>query len=424
MVYPYCSICKGTRDLCGLGRCPLLESIRNRITGIELKGRSVEGGSPPSVFVGRYGYPRISVGPLATPVQGPHLERLESPEYLYTRPLEEVYSLRSSLIRGRHRLDVKVAKDQRVIGSEPLYTVEKVLPLRSRKVLSTVQELSLSGRSIDTEMSSPRNLSSSAGTGLFDSISMPMGPSIEISGVSLRENPRVPNQIERVAGDTDLRASEASIYLHGSGIGTRHIVRLLSVGLLGDGRRRKLVPTRWSITAVDDIISKELIKKCSCLQPLDHYRLFGHSRFGNHFLIALFPPPFRFEMMEQWQSGSLWGGGDILHDHEGPRRRTTYASSITGAYYAARLSILEHLQKIGRSGGGAVIRWIDSDYWAPLGVWVIRETVKNALQGPHEGFNSQQELTARIDVLSGIPSWKSRSIYLSGHRESRLEEFT
>ena len=58
--------------------------------------------------------------------------------------------------------------------------------------------------------------------------------------------------------DRDASAAVALVELYSSGISLDHISRLLSLGLLG--KKRKLVPTRWSITASDDMIGKELKK--------------------------------------------------------------------------------------------------------------------------------------------------------------------
>ena len=57
-----------------------------------------------------------------------------------------------------------------------------------------------------------------------------------------------------------------------------------------------------------------------------------------------------------------------------------YASNITGAYYAARKSVCEYLYKIGRQARAIIFREVSGGYVVPLGVWVIRETVKNAME--------------------------------------------
>jgi hypothetical protein len=159
------------------------------------------------------------------------------------------------------------------------------------------------------------------------------------------------------------------------------------------------------------------------MPALDRYLLFRSSRFGNHFLIALYPPPFRYEMLEQWQNESLWGFSPVISDHEGPRGRKNYASNITGAYYAARLSVLSYLESTGRNAGITVIRWITGDYWAPLGVWVIRETVKDAMGRKPEEFEDIVSLIDRVDSISGMRNWKGHARYLTRDRLSTLDEF-
>ena len=189
MVYPFCSACRGKKMLCGEQNCPLLESVRRRVPPVEIGGRTVDGPSPPSVFVGRFGYPKISIGPLAPPLAVPLPERLEKASYLYGLDVESIYSIRSMLIRGKHKLDVKMASDPRVLGSEPLYQVEGSLPVRGRKILSSVQELSLSTRSLDTEMTSTRDMGILMEHRTLDSITMPMGPSIDLSRIRIIDNP-------------------------------------------------------------------------------------------------------------------------------------------------------------------------------------------------------------------------------------------
>jgi hypothetical protein len=211
--------------------------------------------------------------------------------------------------------------------------------------------------------------------------------------------------------------------MYENGIPFEHLTRLLSVGVLGVGKRRKLVPTRWSITAVDDTISLKLKDEVLDLPHLDTYRIFTGNHFGNHFIIAFYPPPFRYEMLEQWQKGSLWGSGNIAADHEGPRGRKNYASQITGAYYSARLSALEYLKKEGRCAGISVIRWITDEYWAPLGVWVIRETVKRTLNTKPLEFEDMSSMLEHIDGICGMKGWKDKTRFLMKSEDTTLQRF-
>ena len=60
---------------------------------------SLDGASPPSVFVGSYGYPKVSVGPMVPPMHG-DTTLLDSPELWVGKSLEEIVNFRLSLIRG------------------------------------------------------------------------------------------------------------------------------------------------------------------------------------------------------------------------------------------------------------------------------------------------------------------------------------
>ena len=130
-------------------------------------------------------------------------------------------------------------------------------------------------------------------------------------------------------------------------------------------------------------------------------------------------------MLETWLKGAFWAAQTAsFHDHEPFKGRTTYASRITGAYYAARLSILEHLIRLRRQGTVIVNREITEEYIAPLGVWVIRETVKRALEGPPERPGSLENALKLISGRVRKKNWVEFSELLKEVRtQRRLDDF-
>src|SRR2546428_11954794 len=66
---------------------------------------ALDGSTPPGVFVGRFGYPRVFIGPLIPPLHG-DTEILDTPEAWVGRPLDEIVGFRSQLVRGMHRAHV------------------------------------------------------------------------------------------------------------------------------------------------------------------------------------------------------------------------------------------------------------------------------------------------------------------------------
>ncbi|MFB6165088.1 MAG: hypothetical protein ABEJ31_08005, partial [Haloarculaceae archaeon] len=61
-----------------------------------------------------------------------------------------------------------------------------------------------------------------------------------------------------------------------------------------------------------------------------------------------------------------------------------YVDETSGAYYASRLGVLEHLSDRGRQAKVLVVRYASPEYWAPVGVWQIREGVRHAFDDDRE----------------------------------------
>lgn len=120
-------------------------------------------------------------------------------------------------------------------------------------------------------------------------------------------------------------------------------------------------------------------------------------------------------MMEGWWEAGAWQYGHDLEPYQG---RTSYADSVTGAYYAARLSVLEHLLSRDRQAAAFVHREITEDYWAPLGVWVIREAVKNAMQGKGLPFEDIESAMRHVLRKTRGKDWPKMAVL---PREARVQ---
>ncbi len=75
-------------------------------------------------------------------------------------------------------------------------------------------------------------------------------------------------------------------------------------------------------------------------------------------------------------------------DYESYSGRKTYASATAGGYYATRLAILEYLNSIKRQASILAIRIETPTYWAGLGVWCVRESVRKTMANEHFELNS------------------------------------
>lgn len=321
---------------------------------------SISGSSPPSVFVGSFGYPKVGVGPMLPPLHG-DTSILDMPERWLGKSLEEIVNFRLSLVRGVHKTSVL----------EP-----------QGRYIESLRELAMAKNTPDSEVAFEKN---TVPTTIIDGQSAPFGPigevkNVKFSGISTSK------PIEKTYYDKDLGAEDAVLKLYNSGIEISKIQKCFSIGMFG--KKRKLVPTRWSITATDDIISKNLVEQILDYQQLDSHLVFFHEHLGNLFSVILFPHRWIFEMEEAWhtEKGELGFGADA-EDANG----LDHYPSIAGAYFAARLGVAEYLKKKQRQAGVLVLREIRAEYAVPVGVWQVREAIRAAISKNPTGADSLEQ---------------------------------
>jgi len=360
-----CVKCKG-RNLCRTS-CPILDSFRSK--NLSLNDVD-EKPTPPSVFVGRIGYPRVFAGPMIV-LGNEKPEFFENPAS-YSKNVEEVLALRMSLARTYKNFSVFSA-------------------LNPDKLLLELQEIAASLKDVDVEGEYEKIIKKPA----IDDIVMPSGISAVYKKIRVTSNPKIPSKLEKVAGD-DIKAVDAVRFLHESGYPTSYLQRVLSVGLLGIEKR--LVPTRWSITAVHDMIAEELKKEIRYFDEISEVLLFSYEHYGNHFEVIFYPSCYAFQLVEIWIEKSLWSPERtwIGADWEGIKRKSQY-SELSGGYYAARLPVVEFMHRIRRQAGAIVIREIRPEYSAPLGVWVVEEGVREALNSKPEKFEDLKDALRKAE---------------------------
>tara|TARA_B100000586_G_scaffold235833_1_gene186401 strand:- start:296 stop:1096 length:801 start_codon:yes stop_codon:yes gene_type:complete len=258
----------------------------------------------------------------------------------------------------------------------------------------------------------------------FDSMSTPMGPSGEALRAEVVGHASIPRKVDSVANEDDLLAVDAMGELTEASIGEAQISRLLSSGLLGREGNRRLVPTRWSITATDDMLSKRLWEKVREHPPLDKVLVYEATYLDNVFHIILTPGLWAFHMLEAWTRGSVWTGtGKVLGDWEDFEPRSEYAHKITGAYYSARLGVLEHMDSVRRSGACLVWRDIGVGYWAPVGVWLIRETVREAMKRTPKQFDTLKQAVDYVAPRISAPDDLRNSWFVKRSLQTTLDSF-
>ncbi|MBI2151235.1 hypothetical protein HYU21_00735 [Candidatus Woesearchaeota archaeon] len=156
---------------------------------------------------------------------------------------------------------------------------------------------------------------------------------------------------------------------------------------------RKFVPTRWSITAVDDTIGKKIINEVKNYPEGDYSCYFGGA-WGNYYLILFFSENWSFELFEtylQYQVNPWSKSGNFYStDYEDYSGRKTYAKECAGGYYACRLPVLEKMKESKRQQSCLALRFITPEYNVPLGVWVCREATRKSLHEKAISFLSKE----------------------------------
>jgi len=381
--------------LCGKLRCPIIAKVKSMVkSSSSILSERIEGSTPPGAFVGRTGYPKIYIGPMLPPYFGNN-EILDTPELWIGKSIDEIIEYRLSLIRGKIRMHISDAS-------------------KGNRLLDLLQEISMSTSPVDSEAEFNKR---PIGTIYLSDETQPFGPSSSLKSFKTFNNVSVDRRIEKAYYDRDMKASEAIVKLYNDGVLVSKIQRAFSVGMLGIGNKRKLVPTRWSITAVDDLISLWLIKEIKQYDSLDNYEVYLFRNLDNIFLAILMPDKWGFEWIEAWFPGTVWNVGGknpaIMGDYESYLGRSTYAS-VGGCYYSARLAVVEKLKKMRKQAKALVLREIHPGYILPVGVWNVRESIRKALKEKPKKFDSlQSALNFAFKVLTvPINKWIENSVVL------------
>ncbi len=350
-----------------------LEDVEQRFESVT-SGDSLFGSTAPSVFVGHNNYPEVPAGLLSPVGNEDQAEAFVTDSSWYEQDLgiSDVFRRRTALLNANRRMDVNAVARQ---------------PTRLPNVhdewdgfVGTQREVAIAERPVDVEIGLADTPSFDV---TVDEVADPTGPWAPAESAGLAENPKVPRAVEKTLSDDDWRAEGAMTYLYERDFDVYDIHRILSAGALGQAQERRLVPTRWSITAVDDTVSKYLRGQLRNATSVDAVEVYSNTFMGNAYWVILAPGRWEFELVEFKGAGSIWnpdpeGNLWIGSDYEAFEGRTGYVGATAGAYYATRLAVLEHLSERDRQAKVLVLRHVSDDYWGPVGVWQVRESVRNA----------------------------------------------
>ncbi|HIH28049.1 MAG TPA: hypothetical protein HA256_08830 [Methanoregulaceae archaeon] len=363
-------------------------------------GKTLEGSSPPSVFIGSWNYPKVSAGPMLVPAQG-DIRVMDTPESWIPAGLtqEEIAGYRMSMVRGKALQDVRDL---------------------SGKFAEQLREIALSSGSLESEAvfsEAPRGRSLGEEHSAF-------GPSAGLDRFQV-EASRWEPRLERVYHDTDLLAGDALVDLHAAGIPFSMIQKAFSAGCMGRQSRRRFVPTRWSITACDTTIADTLLERVRQNTVIDTFRVHEFGSLHNQYAVILMPTPWEYE----WIEAFLHIAGEeehIFSDYEENRGKKGY-SRVGGCYYSCKMAVLEALSAEERQAGAIVLREAHQGY-VPMGVFNVRENVRHAMRQPPRLFEDFRSALGHVAQNMQLPVSRfiRESSLLSSscrQRQMRLSDF-
>lgn len=386
---------RGTRGVVGArGKARYLERLTSN-SSLNFKsidvGESMEGSSPPSIFIGRFGYPKVSIGPMLS---------LEQESGMFDTPESWLDAVKSNLEIVNFRL--QLVRGKRIAGIR-----------EENSFIEKIRDIALAKSSIRTEAEFKKK---PRGTFFHQELS-PFGPSGELKSIET-ENRKYHPLLEKAFYDSDLKAADVINQLNKKGLLFSQIQKALSVGAFGLKRNRKLVPTRWSITATDSTLSEAALNQVKDYSPIETFRVHEFSAISNHFSILMMPAAWQYELIESFIR--VLGNEEVMFsDYESHFKKKGYAT-IGGCYYSARLAVAEHLQKQKKQASTIVFREAYPGY-IPLGVWDVRESVRKALQQKPAEFSTLKESLSHINKKLYLPMYKyiNQSQVLRNYRTQR-----
>jgi DNA repair protein NreA len=314
-------------------------------------GTTLEGTSPPSVFVGSWNYPKVYAGPMISPSFG-DIRIMDTPECWIPGGLsqDDIVGYRMSLVRGKYLMNVRDL---------------------SSRFAEQLRDIALSSASLESEavFSKPPQ------GGFAGEEHTPFGPSACLDRFETG-SARWENGLEKVYYDTDLTATDALLHLHAEGHPFSLVQKALSAGTIGRKRDRRLVPTRWAITACDTALGNTFLSRLRTRDTIDTFRVHEFSSLHNHYAVILMPVPWEFEWIEAFLH--ITGNEELIFsDHERNRGKKEY-SCVGGCYYSSKMAVLEALCREGKQAGVIILREARKGY-IPMGVFNVRENVRHAM---------------------------------------------
>lgn len=263
-------------------------------------------------------------------------------------------------------------------------TYSKKITSQKQKEIELIQNIVKAKNETDLEIDFKKEK-----INLKEKVSGISNQAIALEKIKIVDNIKITKDVDKITSDKQLKAKDAILEFFNKTNDVYKLEQLFSMGLLGLEKDRILVPTKWSITAIDDTIGKEIYEEIKNYKKIDCIKMFEHEFYDNKFYVIFFPEQWGFEMIE------VVDNEIVSHDFENRYPKKEYAYKVCGAYYATRAICLEYLKKNEVCAKIIVIRDINKNY-SSKGVWVVREGIRQALKN-EKVFENKEKLLEFIE---------------------------
>jgi len=252
---------------------------------------------------------------------------------------------------------------------------------------------------------------------LTSKVSGIMGSKNELLSINPNENTTTSNKIEKYI-TKDIKSKEAIISLYEKGVNEHQIMNLLALGSFGININKKLVPTKWAISAYDQTIEKYLYSKIIKYNTINNYEIYHSNDKGNEFIIILIPDTFSAEVIEAFDN--TIESDFVNFDNKFKKLEPETA----GGFYATKFGIFENLNERKKQASFISIRIIEN-YDIPLGVVFVREKVRDAMK--NKIFKSSNEKEIKEFLLKKYKNhfilFQNSKLLKEKIKQTKLKEF-
>jgi hypothetical protein len=133
---------------------------------------------------------------------------------------------------------------------------------------------------------------------------------------------------------------------------------------------------------------------------IDCYQVHEFSSLNNYYSILLLPMAWQYEWMEAFLH--ILGKEELIFsDFEHNGGKNGY-STVGGCYYSCKMAVLEGLAREQKQAGAIVLREAYPGY-VPMGVFNVRENVRNAMQKEPKEFADMKTALSYVSTKLWLP---------------------